>query len=255
MKNLFTLVAFLLGSAGFLQAQDHYLPVSSKSTTAISTYNRALGQIENVKIPEYVQTMNSAVMADPNFFAGFAHLALTMVSFKEFQQAKVMVTKALAIAPDNFTPAEKILRKLMVQWEKDMLADPMPFLDELIAAYPKTWQSYDMAASAATWIKQDEEVALPYWKNMVRLRPDNGSAYNSMGYYYMKTGAMDLAKKSFEDYIRVAPSEANAYDSMGEFYMMTEDYQKSAEFYDKAAALGMTDSKERATKARSMIKQ
>jgi tetratricopeptide (TPR) repeat protein len=254
MKNLFSFIVLLLASVSISSAQDHYLPVSSKSTSALTSYNRALSLVENAKISEYVQAMNSAVVADPNLFAGYAHLALAMVSFKEYDQAKVMVTKALAIAPDNFTNAEKILRKLMVQWGKDIASDPMPILDELIAAFPKNWQAYDMAASAATWIKQDDQSATPYLQNMVRLRPDNGSAYNSLGYLYIKSGELDKAKKAFENYIRVAPTEANAYDSMGEYYMTVKDYPKSAELYDKAASLGMTDSAERAAKARSMIK-
>ncbi len=254
MKNLFAFILLLLASVTILNAQDHYLPVSSKSTSALTSYNKALSLIENAKISEYVQTMNSAVVADPNLFAGYAHLALAMVSFKEYDQANGMVTKAIAIAPDNFTKAEKILRKLMLQWESDVTSDPMPVLEELITAYPKNWQAYDLAASAATWIKQDDQSAQTYLQKMVKLRPGNGSAYNSLGYLYIKSGELDKAKKAFENYIRVSPTEANAYDSMGEYYMTVQDYTKSAESYDKAASLGMTDSKERATKARSMIK-
>lgn len=65
---------------------------------------------------------------------------------------------------------------------------------------------------------------------------------------------MAKAKAAFEQYIKLAPNEPNAYDSMGEFYMTTHDYAKSAEYHDKAAAMGYPVAKERAAKARAMIK-
>jgi Tfp pilus assembly protein PilF len=75
-----------------------------------------------------------------------------------------------------------------------------------------------------------------------------------MGYLYMEKKDMEKAKAALEKYIALAPKEANAYDSMAEYYMNNKEYAKSAEYYDKAVAMGMTDSKERADKARSMIK-
>lgn len=255
MKHLFFLFLLVLGGTTLLNAQDYYLPISSKSETAKATYARALALSENADIQAYVKEMRKAVQEDSTLFAGYAHLSLMHVAFKQYAEAKVFITKALAIAPGGFTPAEQILRKLMVQWQLDPKTDPTKIMDELIAAYPNTWQAYDLASSCAMWIKGDDQAALPHLQNMVRLRPDHGSAYNALGYYYMKVGQMDKAKEAFENYIRVAPKEANAYDSMGEYYMTIKDYAKSAEFYDKAAAMGMTDSKARADKARSMIKK
>jgi hypothetical protein len=51
----------------------------------------------------------------------------------------------------------------------------------------------------------------------------------------------------------LAPKEPNAYDSMGEYYAINKDYGKAAEFYDKAAAMGLEYAKERADKARLMM--
>jgi enamine deaminase RidA (YjgF/YER057c/UK114 family) len=64
---------------------------------------------------------------------------------------------------------------------------------------------------------------------------------------------MDKAKTAFEKYITLASKEANPYDSMEEYYMVNKDYAKSAKYYDKAAAMGMTISKERADKARAAM--
>jgi Tfp pilus assembly protein PilF len=64
---------------------------------------------------------------------------------------------------------------------------------------------------------------------------------------------MGKAKAAFEKYLEVSPDEPNAYDSMGEYYMVAKDYAKSAEYYDKAAEMGMELAKERAEKARAAI--
>lgn len=237
-----------------LNAQDHYLPISTKSETAKATYANAMALIENAKIPEYVREMRKAVQLDSTLFAGYAHLAMTHIAFQQYGEAKMFITKSLAIASAGFTPAEQTLRKLMVQWEKDQKSDPTPIMNELIAAYPNIWQAHDLAASCSMWIKGDDQASLTHLQNMIRLRPDHGGTYNSLGYLYMKSGQLVKAKEAFENYIRVAPKEANAYDSMGEYYMTVKDYAKSAEYYDKAYALGMTDSKQRADKARSMKK-
>ena len=75
-----------------------------------------------------------------------------------------------------------------------------------------------------------------------------------LGYIYLGKKEMDKAKAAFEKYIALAPNEGNAYDSMAEYYMINEDYAKSAEYYEKAAGMGMVGAKERAEKAREAMK-
>ncbi len=254
MKNLFLLIAMLLSSKVMLNAQDIYLPVSSTSEAAKASYLQALVLAENAQMSGYAEQMNKALQLDPKLFMGYAHLSIFQIAFQQYEPAKALIAKALAIAPEGLNPAEQILRKLMVQWGQDPKSDPTKIMDELIAAYPKTPQAHELASLCAKWIKGDNQSFLVHTQNMLQLRPDYGGGYNSLGYCYMEMGQIDKAKEAFENYIRLSPKDANAYDSMGEYYMTVKDYVKSAEYYDKAVLLGMSDSKERAEKARSMIK-
>ena len=252
MKNLLILFALLFCNQYTLSAQQYYLPISSKSAAATATYYKALSLGENAHIPEYLTEMNKAVQEDPTFFFAMAHLTLSYIAFKD-DKAQEMMRRALAIPGSGFTPAESTLRKLLVQLNQDSNMDPTEIMNELIAAYPNTWQAYELAANTAKFILGNEAASAAHMQTMARLRPLHGTAYNGLGYHYMAINEMKKAKAAFKKYIRVAPKESNAYDSMGEYYMTVKDYKKSARYYDKATQLGMKSSKERADQARSMI--
>ncbi len=253
MKNVLIVFALVFAMSNALSAQEYYLPVSSKSAAATASYHKALSLAENAHIAEYAAEMNQAVLEDPAFFFAIAHLTMSHIAFKETDKAQEKITRALALPTSGLTPAETILRKLLVQWNQDMNADPTQIMDELIAAYRNTWQAYELAANSAKFIVGNDAASASHLQTMARLRPKHGTAYNGLGYHYMAIHEMKMAKAAFKKYIRVAPKESNAYDSMGEYYMNVKDYKKSAKYYDKATELGMPTSKERAEKARSMI--
>lgn len=253
MKNFLLLFALLVSISFELPAQENYLPISSKSAAAKASYYKALSLGENAHIAEYLVEMNKAVQEDPGFFFAMAHLTLGHIAFDETDKAKEMITRALAVPTSGLTPAESILRKMLVAWNQDIKADPTAIMNELIAANRTTWQAYELAGNTAKFIVNNDAAALSHFQTMAKLRPDHGTAYNGLGYHYMAINDMKMAKTYFRKYIRVAPKESNAYDSMGEYYMNAKDYKKSAKYYDKATELGMESSKERAEKARSMV--
>ncbi len=253
MKILLLIFALFVTMSNELPAQDYYLPISTKSPAAKATYFKALSLGENAHIAEYLAEMNKAVQEDPSFFFALAHLTMGHIAFKDTDQAQETMTRALAISTSGLTPAESILRKMLVQWKQDLTADPTEIINELIAKYPNTWQAYELAANTAKFIEGNDAAAAAHLQAMARIRPDNGTAYNGLGYHYMAINEMKMAKAAFKKYIRVAPKESNAYDSMGEYYMNVKNYKKSAQYYDKATELGMETSRERADKARSMI--
>jgi tetratricopeptide (TPR) repeat protein len=75
--------------------------------------------------------------------------------------------------------------------------------------------------------------------------------FNSMGYYYLGNLQMEEAKQAFEIYLTMAGQDPYAYYSMGEYYMVAKAYDKAAQYFDQATALGMERAKERAAAARN----
>jgi Flp pilus assembly protein TadD len=161
----------------------------------------------------------------------------------------------LAIDPADFNEGEQIIRTALQALAADPKADPAQFMAALTAAYPATAQAHDLAAISASWISKDPKASVQHLLRLLELRPDYGGGYNALGYSYMALQEMDKAKVALEKHLELAPNEPNAYDSMGEYYMLTEDYAKSAEYYDRAVALGLEASKAGAEKARAALKE
>lgn len=255
MKTTFFSLALLLGSLASLSAQDIYLPVSSKSETAKAEYFKALQAVENANIPAFFDGMKAVVKTDPNFFMAYVNLAFAETAFGQYEKAAAFIKPALAIDPAGFNEGEKIHRQALEAWDKDPKADPAQYMESLTVAYPNTAEAFDLAGRSAKWISKDPQAALKHTLRLLELQPEYGGGYNSLGYTYMELGEMDKAKAAFEKYIAVAPKEPNAYDSMGEYYLNTRDFAKSAEYYDRAVALGLEGSKAGAEKARAAMEQ
>lgn len=250
MKTLLFSLALLLSSTCFTVAQDFFLPVSSKSKAAKAAYYKADELGYNVHLKEANTELDKALREDPNFFMAY----VLEIFYASGEKRAELVDKALAIDDSKFTEAERIVRQQLVRWGADPKAKTAENMIELVAAYPKTPQAYEWASLHAAYTDKDADTALEYAQKLAELRPKCAPNYNVLGYLNMQMQQMDQAKSAFEKYIALAPKEPNAYDSMGEYYMNAKDYAKSAEYYDRAAKLGLADAKGRADKARSMVK-
>jgi len=253
--HCFLALALLVSLATTLSAQDFYLPISTKSEVAKTTYYEAMQSAANAQLPKYWEQMDKALQADSNFFMGYVHSSMSYASSKKYDEVTKLVHKALRIDPAGLTKAELILRKLMEQWQQDPKSSSAKVMEELTVAYPQTPQAFEWASLMAIFLDDNKPAGLSYSQKLVALRPDYAPTYNTLGYLYMEMGQMEQAKAAFENQIRLAPKEANASDSMGEYYLTVKDYAKSAEYYDKAVALGLEGSKEGAKKARESMKQ
>ena len=254
MKTLFFSIVLCMGTLSFLSAQDIYLPVSSSSETAKAEYLKAVQAAENANIPDFFDGMKAAVKTDPDFFMAYAHLAFAETAFGQYEKAAAFIKPALAIDPADFNENEQIHRQALQAWEKDPQADPAQYMEALTAAYPNTAEAHELAGRSAVWLSKDPKASVKHTLRLLELRPAYGGAYNILGYNYMALEQMDKAKAAFEKYLELAPAEPNAYDSMGEYYLVTKNYAKSAEYYDRAVAMGMDGAKERAEKARAALK-
>lgn len=252
MKVLLFSVVLCLAATLSTSAQTFNLPVSTTSTVAEKAYQAATYLGANLRFDAARMEIAKALEADPNFFMAYVYATQALVPD---EQKASTIEKALAIDPANFNEAEKIMRQQMEVWAKDPKALPTETMKALVAAYPTTPEAYEWAYLHAAFTEGNIPAAIAYAEKLIELDPYHPPVYNGMGYFYLGMKQMDKAQAAFEKYLELAPAEPNAYDSMGEYYMIVEDYAKSAEYYDRAAALGMEASKANADKARAMIKE
>lgn len=250
MKTLFTGIVLLFGSLAIVSAQDHYLPVSSTSKIAIASLRRASELYSNIHFKEGKVELDKALAEDPNFFMAYVYA----VQYAPKAQKPALIDKALAVDATNLNEAEKIMRELIGKWKEDSAAKAGESMKALLTAYPKTPQALEWASLHSFYTDKNLDGALDYAEQLAKMSPKYAPNYNILGYLYLEKKETEKARTAFEKYIKLAPKEPNAYDSMGEFYLINKEYTKSAEFYDKAAAMGLDDARERADKARAMIK-
>ena len=159
--------------------------------------------------------------------------------------------------PAGPAPAEQPPRKFDADTpsadEKSLQSEYLLYLEALEARNPDLYLEELEYIYRYKGEKPLTEEQLKYLLRLLELRPEYGGGYNTLGYNYMALQEMDKAKAAFEKYLELAPNEPNAYDSMGEYYLNTGDYARSAEYYDRAVALGMEGSKKGAEKARAAM--
>lgn len=234
------------GSLPMIMTDNYYLPVSTKSQTAKADYYKAALLGSQIRIGEAKALLGEAIKKDPDFLMAYG----LMIYYSSDEEKDALIDKALAIDAKNFNDAEKNVRRQLAIWDKDSKASVAGELKLLVAAYPNTPQAYHWAASNAGFNDNNNDAAIEYALQLAALSPDFGSAYNTLGYAYMRKNEMENAKSAFEKYLVTSPSDANPYDSMGDYLMANKEYNKAAEFYDKAAAKGMSSATERAAVAR-----
>jgi 2-iminobutanoate/2-iminopropanoate deaminase len=251
MKIIIFSLAFILGSFNVSNAQDYYMPVSSKSKIAIKAYQQADDSAANAEISAAKEQLKQALAAYPNFFMAYT-LSIYLSSSEE---AIDLIDKALALKSSEFSRAERIIREQLMILDKDPKANIADNLKKLVAAFPTTPQAYQWAALQSVYRNGDGKAALDYSQQLMVLLPDYGPIHNVRGYVYLNENEMDKAKTAFEKYIALSPEEANAYDSMAEYYMTNKEYAKSVEYYDKAYSMGMSEGKERAATVRRIMRE
>lgn len=258
MNKLLTLLLLLTSSIAMMAQdavkgqKDQFFPSSSKSKEANQAFREALVFLWNARTPEYIAKSDEALRLDPQFFLANANRAIAEATFGEKNKSKDFIQKTLELPQDNLTPAERILRRLVVALKDDKPDEMKKQADEMIRTYPNSTQSYSLAIAVARNFTNNTDDIYGYAKRLLEIDPDNGPTWNQLGYYHLEKGELAQAKVAFDNYLRLNPNEANAHDSMGDYYLAANNADKAAEHFDKAASMGMTSSRERAEKARQL---
>lgn len=232
----------------------HMLPVSTTSEEAKKAFTMALDRIWNADFKGFEKNIDEALKADPNFFMAHANRALVISSDKNSKELNNHIDKALAIPQDGFTPAEIIIRRMLIAIKDDKRSDIKSLNEELIKAYPDNTMSYGLVYNISRFNLEDQDMANQYNRKMLAIDPTFGPAWNQMGYYHLEHNNMDSAYIAFNNYADNSPNEPNAHDSMGDYYMKAKDYEHASQHFDKAVALGMDVSQEKADRAKSLAK-
>lgn len=284
------MVAFLWIGTATISAtageKERYLPMSTKSEAAKLSYHEAFDRIANADMEGFNTKIEAALKADPQCFMAHANRALVAASNPKNEKTGSLISATLLLPQENLTPAEKIIRKMLVQIQTDRKmtgkstiksssatgdnsttasanktdkgnknsTSLKPLCDELVGTYPNNTEAYEIAIAVCRFIDDNPDNAFTYTEKLININPTYAPAWNTLGYHWMEKGNMEKAGEAFSNYMRLAPNEANSHDSMGDYLMKSGRFDEAANHYEKAVSLGMSGSRERAEKARNMAR-
>lgn len=253
MKKLI-LAALLLSAFAPVWSQtvnSKMIPATTKSGKALDFYVKAKKYYDDVNAEKALESFQSALKEDPDFFMVNYQLALFSLlnqsdDFYEYADAALACKSKLSEGENILKDALAVMRqgrKNVVQYGK-----------QLIGLYPDDPESYNNLVSFQS-LAGDSDGMVETLEKAVSVFPRTASFYNQLGYAYLAVEQAEKAGAAFDKYIELDPANANVYDSKGDYYMFVKKYGSAYDSYMKAYHMNNAFGKEKADVASRMHEQ
>jgi tetratricopeptide (TPR) repeat protein len=202
------------------------LPVTTSSTQARSSFEKAMREFEEYRIPETLQDLRAATKADPNFAQAF--VLLCRMSQDPAEQAAAR-KRAKELAP-KVSPSEQLLIRWQVDAQENNYLPAIAAMNDLLAKYPRDQR---LAYLAGDWLMQQQryEQAVAVLERALAINPDYAAALNDVAYGYADTGNFDKAFAAMDHYVALEHDQPNPHDSYGEILRMAGKLDAALEQY------------------------
>jgi tetratricopeptide (TPR) repeat protein len=202
------------------------LPVTTSSTQARNSFEKAMREFEEYRIPETLQDLRAATKADPNFAQAF--ILISRMSPDPSEQAATRKrAKQLAV---KVSPSEQLLIRWLACAQENNYLPAISAMNDLLAKYPRDQR---LAYLAGDWLMQQQryEQAVAVLEHAIALFPDYAAALNDLAYGYADTGNFEKAFAVMDRYVALEPDQPNPHDSYGEILRMAGKLDAALEQY------------------------
>jgi tetratricopeptide (TPR) repeat protein len=202
------------------------LPVTTSSAQARNSFEKAMREFEQYRIPETLQDLRAATHADPNFAQAF--ILLSRMSPDPGEQARTRM-RARQLAA-KVSPSEQLLIRWLAGAQENNYLSAISAMNDLLAKYPRDQR---LAYLAGDWLMQQQryEQAVAVLERAVALFPDYAAALNDLAYGYADTGNFEKAFAAMDRYVALEPDQPNPHDSYGEILRMAGKLDAALEQY------------------------
>jgi tetratricopeptide (TPR) repeat protein len=202
------------------------LPVTTSSAQARSTFEKAMREFEQYRIPETLQDLRAATKADPDFAQAF--ILLSYLSPDPQEQSTVR-TRSKQLA-SKVSPSEQLLIRWLAGAQENHYVPAISAMNDLLAKYPRDQR---LAYLAGDWLmkQQRHEQAVDVLERALSLYPDYAAALNDVAYGYADLGNFDKAFAAMDRYVALEPDQPNPHDSYGEILRMAGKFDAALEQY------------------------
>jgi tetratricopeptide (TPR) repeat protein len=202
------------------------LPVTTSSGQARSSFEQAMREFEEYRIPETLQDLRAATKADPSFAQAF--ILLSRLSPDPVEQATAR-QRAKRLAA-KVSPSEQLLIRWLAGAQENNYVPAISAMNDLLAKYPRDER---LAYLAGDWLLQQQrnEQAIVVLERAITLFPDYAAALNDLAYGYADTGNFEKAFAAMDRYVALEPDQPNPHDSYGEILRMAGKLDAALEQY------------------------
>jgi uncharacterized protein (TIGR02246 family) len=228
----------IISSAAFGQVKGE-MPFSTSSIEAKKLLRNAWVAYADAKFDEANGFVSQALKLDSEF--GMAHAFIYTADEAERAQH---LKKALSC---KLSTDEKLFIDGLLVKSPATTAD---FFEPLLTKYPKD----DFLNFWIMFNYHDLKSSTKIGEMIVKRNQKFAPAYNMLGYHYMAQGNLKDAETNFNKYLSLRPDLANAYDSKGDYFMRVGKTEDAIAAFEKAAGMGLAQSKGRADMAKAKSK-
>jgi tetratricopeptide (TPR) repeat protein len=202
------------------------LPITTSSAQARNSFEKAMREFEQYRIPETLQDLRAATQADPNFAQAF--ILLSRMSPDPGEQLSTrMRAKQLAA---KVSLSEQLLIRWLADAQENNYLPAIGAMNDLLAKFPRDQR---LAYLAGDWLMQQQryEQAIAVLERAVALYPDYAAALNDLAYGYADIGNFEKAFAAMDRYVALEPDQPNPHDSYGEILRMAGKFEAALEQY------------------------
>src|SRR5579872_2435252 len=201
-------------------------PVTTVSPRARISFEKAMREFEEYRIPEMLQDLRAATKSDPDFAQALILISRTTSDPSE-QQATRKRAKQAAV---KVSQSEQVLIRWIAGAQENHYLPAISAMNDLLAKYPRDQR---LAYLAGDWLMQQQryEQAVAVLERAIALFPDYAAALNDLAYGYADTGNFEKAFAAMDRYVALQPDQPNPHDSYGELLRMAGKFDAALEQY------------------------
>ena len=202
------------------------LPITTSSPQARNSFEKAMQEFEQYRVPETLQDLRAATKADPDFAQAFILLSRLTPdpgrTAKHAERAKHLAAKV--------SPSEQLLIRWVADAQENNYLPAISAMNDLLEKYPRDQR---LAYLAGDWLMGQTryEQAVTVLERAVALYPDYAAALNDLAYGYADLGNFDKAFATMDRYVALEPDQPNPHDSYGEILRMAGKFDAALEQY------------------------
>jgi len=187
-----------------------------------------------------IEHYNEAIKQKPDSFIYYENLGLAYKNMGQRLDERKAYETALANDPAN----ARLLNRLGVWYyeEKDHRS-AIDYYHKTIAIEDNNPTYFENLALAlyTDGDESNDDEAIDVYNKLLKLSPDNFSAWNELGILYFKKGMHKEAIEAYEQADKVKPGSAIIYDNIGTSYLAQEKYKEASDYFLKALDAGSSN--------------